>query len=326
MRLLTYGGFTSDYLELADGRAFLGVLGGNAVYSAIGAHLWGISTVLVGRVGSDYPQQWLLRMADAGIDVTAVERIAHPHIQVFPARYDSQGHREIIIPSAAFQECNEAVLGMLSRYLRSEENVEAIRPFMMAPSDIPKDCYRVAAFHCAPVPLTYQTQLVAAFKKAGALVSVDPHVLEMQSLDNANTSADLLQHVDFFLPSREEILALNPNADLVAQARKFAAMGPAVVVIKLGTQGSLVYDRERDNLHRVPPYPTRAVDPTGAGDAYCGGFLAGFLQTSDPLSAALWGTVSASFVIEAPGALYGLEIPLSKVRERLRQLERSIQR
>ena len=44
------------------------------------------------------------------------------------------------------------------------------------------------------------------------------------------------------------------------------------------------------------------VDPTGAGDAYCGGLVAGWLATGDPVVAAACGTISAGETIGAFGA------------------------
>ena len=41
---------------------------------------------------------------------------------------------------------------------------------------------------------------------------------------------------------------------------------------------------------------------TGAGDSFCGGFMAGYLFTHDPLQAAAYGAVSASFIVESLGA------------------------
>jgi ribokinase len=88
-------------------------------------------------------------------------------------------------------------------------------------------------------------------------------------------------------------------------------------VIKLGEQGSLVYDREHDQLTPVPVYPARVQDTTGAGDAYCGGFLAGYTLTHDPVTAALYGTVSASYVVEAIGALATHQPSPAEARARL---------
>ena len=50
------------------------------------------------------------------------------------------------------------------------------------------------------------------------------------------------------------------------------------------------------------------VDLTGAGDAFCGGFLAGFCKTYDPLQAVLYGNVTASIAIEGTGAFYTSDV------------------
>ena len=52
--------------------------------------------------------------------------------------------------------------------------------------------------------------------------------------------------------------------------------------------------------------PVDTVDTIGAGDAYCGGFLAGLVETGDPLEAGLRGTVSASFAVQGYGAQAGM--------------------
>jgi sugar/nucleoside kinase (ribokinase family) len=52
---------------------------------------------------------------------------------------------------------------------------------------------------------------------------------------------------------------------------------------------------------RVPSVPTDVVDVTGAGNAYCGGFLVGYLETDDIATAAMYGAVSASFAVEQFG-------------------------
>jgi sugar/nucleoside kinase (ribokinase family) len=46
---------------------------------------------------------------------------------------------------------------------------------------------------------------------------------------------------------------------------------------------------------------TTVVDPTGAGNAFCGGFLAGWVQSGNLLTAGLYGAVAASFLVEQVG-------------------------
>jgi ribokinase len=75
------------------------------------------------------------------------------------------------------------------------------------------------------------------------------------------------------------------------------------MVAKLGEEGSLVAEAGSGRLLHVPALAVDVVDTTGAGDAYCGGFVAG-LGAGRPLEVcAAMGTVAASYVVEACGAL-----------------------
>ena len=71
----------------------------------------------------------------------------------------------------------------------------------------------------------------------------------------------------------------------------------------------------------VPAYPARVADPTGAGDAFCGGFLAGFGRTYDPVQATLHGNVSASLKVEGSGAFYPLDMLPGLAEARLNALK-----
>jgi sugar/nucleoside kinase (ribokinase family) len=77
-----------------------------------------------------------------------------------------------------------------------------------------------------------------------------------------------------------------------------------VLVIKRGPQGVDV--ALAGDVVRVPAPAVDVLDVTGAGDAFCGGFLAGLLATGDPVAAAAHGVVSASFVVETRGAVAAL--------------------
>jgi ribokinase len=119
----------------------------------------------------------------------------------------------------------------------------------------------------------------------------------------------LLHGLDAFLPSEREARSFFPAAgeDIWEIAEKFAEMGPAYVIIKLGAAGQILYDRELDIRLRIPAYPAKVHDVTGAGDAFCGGFLVGLVSTGDAREAALYGTISASLVVEGSGALFALD-------------------
>ena len=67
------GGLREDYALTAAGEMHLRKLGGNAVYAAAGARVWAARTGLVGRVGANYPAEWLEQLAARGLDVAGVK-------------------------------------------------------------------------------------------------------------------------------------------------------------------------------------------------------------------------------------------------------------
>ena len=70
----------------------------------------------------------------------------------------------------------------------------------------------------------------------------------------------------------------------------------------------------------IPVFPTNVKDPTGAGDAFCGGFQVGLFETGDPVQAALYGAVSASFVIEEFSPMYACLVEPKDARHRLSKI------
>jgi fructoselysine-6-P-deglycase FrlB-like protein len=74
------------------------------------------------------------------------------------------------------------------------------------------------------------------------------------------------------------------------------------VVVKLGGDGALVA-RPGSPPAWVPAAPAEVVDPTGAGDSFCGGFAAGLALGDDAVEAAWRGAVTAAAAIGAAGSL-----------------------
>src|SRR5207247_1015393 len=80
------------------------------------------------------------------------------------------------------------------------------------------------------------------------------------------------------------------------------AAGVKCVVVKLGGEGALVA-RPGSPPAWVPAAPAEVVDPTGAGDSFCGGVAAGLARGEDPVDAAWRGAVTAAAAIGAAGSL-----------------------
>ncbi len=113
----------------------------------------------------------------------------------------------------------------------------------------------------------------------------------------------LLPRVGVLLINDGEIRQLTGRRNLVEAADRVRASGTGTVVVKRGEHGVVVFGP--DGPFALPAYPLRrVVDPTGAGDAFAGGFL-GFLASrggvpgaGDWRRAAVMGSVLASFQVE----------------------------
>ncbi len=166
------------------------------------------------------------------------------------------------------------------------------------------------------MPIEAQEVAVRAGRAAGVPVSLDPH--EEYVIGFERRLAGLLEGVAF-MPSELEARLLFPDiaakdgvAFGSAAAERLEAQGPMLVVIKLGAQGSVVRLDGR-SVH-VPAQAARVVDSTGAGDAYCGGFIAGWLATRQIEVAAACGTVAAGETIGSFGAFLPGAEPTSEER------------
>jgi sugar/nucleoside kinase (ribokinase family) len=181
-------------------------------------------------------------------------------------------------------------------------------------SDIPADFLDATAAHLCPVDYLTHSMLPAVLRQAQfTAITLDPTPAYMNPTFWDHIPA-LVTGLTAFLPSEEETRALfrGRSDDLWEMAEALAAYGCEIIVIKRGLGGQYVYDGVGRKRWEIPAYPVKVVDPTSAGDAFCGGFLAGYRLTYDPLLAALHGNISASMTMEgsdpfhALGALPGL--------------------
>lgn len=107
--------------------------------------------------------------------------------------------------------------------------------------------------------------------------------------------------VDILFGNRDELAILTGGAcdeDCVAAAAPLAPM----VVMKVGAKGCIVGWEGRQR--HVPGVPVRAVDTTGAGDAFAAGFLHGRLRGLDPVASAELANTIAAGVVAVEGCVY----------------------
>jgi sugar/nucleoside kinase (ribokinase family) len=292
MSILCVGSVALDSVETPFGSAER-VLGGAAVFFSAAASL--LSPVqIVGVVGDDYPLDELDFLAARGVDLSGIEKRAGESF-FWAGRYHFD--------------------------LNSRDTLET----------------RLGVF------ADFQPKIPESFRHARYvfLGNIDPQ-LQLDVLDQVESPevvacdtmnywiegsrgplVELLERVDILLVNDAEVRQLAGEPNLLKAARWVQQRGPKIVVVKKGEHGAILF---ADGwLFFVPGFPLEVVfDPTGAGDAFAGGFMgylarAGSLRPQDLRRAMVYGSVMGSFAVEQFSVRRLIDLTHAEIGERVEQ-------
>jgi sugar/nucleoside kinase (ribokinase family) len=274
MSLLVVGSVALDSIETPFGKV-QDALGGSATFFSAAASLY-CGVQLVGVVGSDFPEEQLAFLSARGVDLSGLDR------------------RE----GESFRWA-----GVYSYDLNSRETLET----------------RLGVF------ADFQPRIPDAFRDAEWLFlgNIDPalqhDVLDQVksprfvACDTMNFWIDgkrddlmrLLGRVHLLMVNDSEARQLSGDHNLLRAARWIQAHGPDMVVIKKGEHGAILFTR--DFAFHAPGFPLEEIfDPTGAGDAFAGGFMGyiarvGSVDETHLRRAMIVGSAMGSFAVERFG-------------------------
>jgi sugar/nucleoside kinase (ribokinase family) len=274
MSLLVVGSVALDSIYTPFGET-ADALGGSAVYFSVAASLLHPVRV-VGVVGSDYPLAELEALTPRGIDWTGVER--------------AQGE------SFRWK-------GKYSYDLQSRETLETrLGVFASFEPKLPESCRDSQFIFLGNIDPVLQLNVLAQMKSPKLVVCDTMNYWIQSKKDNLLA---LLEQVDMLLVNDGEARELSGDWNIHRAGRWILDRGPKRVVIKQGEYGALLIEPER--TFYVPAYPLEQVfDPTGAGDAFAGGFM-GYLARANSVSpghlrrAMVYGAAMGSFAVEGFG-------------------------
>jgi len=149
-------------------------------------------------------------------------------------------------------------------------------------------------------PLEAQRRLVEALR-GDVKLSLDPG--DLYARKGLTVLKPLIRRSFVVLPNEREIRLLT-GRDYEEGARILMREGVHVVAVKLGGRGCYVTDGGESHL--IEPFRVEVVDTTGAGDAFCTGFLYGLIKKKDLYECGRWGNFVASRCIQRIGAREGL--------------------
>jgi sugar/nucleoside kinase (ribokinase family) len=265
------GSVAIDTIETPHGRRDE-VLGGSAVHFAMSARHFGRVGV-VGVVGEDFPPGHLELLTAHGIDTRGIHRA----------------------PGRTFRWHGRYAADMNSRATVSVE----LGVFAAFEPRVPP---AFGSARCVLLGNAHPRSQRALLDRVDAFTMLDTMDLWIDR-ERAALLA-LLPRVQVLCVNAEEALMLTQEHNLARAVPALLRMGPRAAVVKKAEHGAILATPDRTLALPAFPTPT-VVDPTGAGDAFAGGFL-GAVAAADAAPAALrralaYGTVMGSFAVEGFG-------------------------
>jgi cytidine kinase len=298
MTLTVVGSIAFDAVETQTAKRDR-LLGGAAVHFSVASSFLA-ETRVIGPVGDDFGEEEYAVLRARGVITDDIEHVAGGKTFFWAGRYE----RDMNIRHTLQTDLNvfEHFAPKLSDASRAAEAL-----FL---ANIQPDLQRAVREQCEAARFT--------------------------ALDSMNLWIDIahdslvrtIATVDCVVLNDGEVRQLTDEPNLVRAARKLLDMGPRVVVAKQGEYGSAMFTRE--GVFGLPAYPVAdVVDPTGAGDAFAGGFM-GYVaahadeELTDELlrTAMAYGTALASFNVEAFGTERMQTLTGDEITARVGELQR----
>ncbi|NIM52052.1 MAG: sugar kinase [Gemmatimonadales bacterium] len=292
MSLLVVGSVALDSVQTPFG-SYEDAIGGSALFFSYAARLLH-PVQLVAVVGDDYPFDALARLAKQDVDISGIERQPGESFRwKGEYSYDLQ-HRETL----------ETRLGVFADF--EPKIPEAFRDarYVFLGNINPE-------LQLSVLDQIHQPNLVAC------------DTMNYWIHGTRDVLLEVMRRTDVLMVNDAEARELSGDWNVYRAARWIVEHGPSMVVIKQGVYGAVLLENGR--IFYVPAFPLDDVfDPTGAGDAFAGGFM-GHLARTDDLSAEnlrramVYGAAMGSFAVERFSVERFDEIGPAEVTARVRE-------
>jgi len=233
---------------------FVEAPGGSAANTAVGLARLGLRVGYIGKVASDKEGKLLLNdFKREKVDIEGITIAKKGISGIVFGFIDEEGNRALYVApgvndSLAFEEINlEYASGAEFLHLTS---------------------------FVGEKPFTAQKKLLKAI--SNVKLSFDPG--ELYARKGLTLLKPFLKRCYVVFPNENELKLLT-GKDYREGSKLLLKAGASIVAVKLGKKGCYVTDGKESHL--IEPYKVKVVDTTGAGDAFCAGFLYGLIKGKD---------------------------------------------
>jgi ribokinase len=264
--------FIEDYKEAC---------GGSAANTIVGLARLGCKTGFIGKVGNDREGKLQIDcFSKEGVDTSGIIQATKGKSGSVMGFVDKKGARALYINSGVNDTIEPREINY--NYLSQTE-------FVHFSSFVGEKSLRT------------QKKLLAALPN-DVKISFDPGSVYAQK--GFAVIEPIIRSTYVLMPNAFELELLTGETDFRKGADLMIGLGVKIVAVKLGDQGCFVTDGEEQL--KVEPFKVKAVDTTGAGDAFCAGFLYGLINKKSLYECGQIGNFVASRSVTAMGARAGL--------------------
>jgi sugar/nucleoside kinase (ribokinase family) len=276
------GHFAIDTICLPSRSAPFVVLGGSVTYVSFVAKRLDATVSIISKVGGDFPEAYMWWLGEEGIDLSGVRKLVNEQTTRFELGYSKD---------------------LSNRTLKLTSKASSIKV-----RDLPRSM-RASAVHVAPIAGEISYKVVERLKGRAEVLSLDPQGLLRRFSKTGNVTSRakvdkrLFSLINIYKSSLDEISALTGHSDLKSAIKAVHDFGVETVIVTLGSKGAVL--SVLGTLYNIPACSSSVfVDPTGAGDAFIGGFLTEYIRQKDSLWCACVGSAAASLVVEGIGPTF----------------------
>ena len=295
MAIISLGSMAFDAIETPFGKIDK-IVGGSGTYVAYAASHLTKPIQQISIVGNDFPEEEMNELKKRGVELTGVEIVPDQKSFFWGGKYHlDMNARDTLITD----------LNVLANFNPKVPEQYQDAEFLMLGNLMP----------------SLQLSVIEQLRTRPKLIVLDTMNFWMETA--LHDLKKVLLKVDVLLINDSEARQLSGEYSLVKCAKKILQMGPEFLIIKKGEHGALLF--HKDYVFFAPALPLEDVfDPTGAGDAFAGGFI-GHLSHTDNISfenmktAIIVGSAMASFCVEKFGPQRLKEISKEDIDARLEQ-------
>ncbi|MEM1514492.1 MAG: carbohydrate kinase family protein [Candidatus Bathyarchaeia archaeon] len=254
--------------------------GGSAANTAVGLARLGVRVGYIGKVADDREGRLLIKsFIDEGVDVSGIIISKMGKSGAVIGFVDQTGNRALYLDP-----------GVNNTLEFNEINVDYVRGVRIL---------HLTSF-AGSSPFEAQRRLLEVLPK-GVKVTFDPGIIHARR--GLDALKPIIRRSYVFLPNEEELRLLTGEENYERGVKVILREGVKIIAVKLGERGCYVTDGSESHL--IEPFKTEVVDTTGAGDAFCAGFIYGLLRGKSLRDCGILGNFVASRCLTKMGARDG---------------------